>query len=107
MPNGLMPNGFYIMKYFIKIFGCQMNYSDAERAAAKLQEIGYKEASNDKEAHLIVLLTCSVRKSAEDRVYGAINNYHKKKQFPRLKTIVLTGCMANRPEVVKKADKAD
>jgi len=84
-----------------------MNYSDAERAATKLEEIGYKQALNDKEADLIVLVTCSVRKSAEDRVYGAINNYHKKKLYPKLKTIILSGCMANRPEVVKKADKAD
>jgi len=84
-----------------------MNYSDAERAAAKLEELGYKEASNDKDADLILLVTCSVRKSAEDRVYGAINNYHKKKLYPKLKTIILSGCMALRPEVVKKADKAD
>ena len=84
-----------------------MNYSDAERAAAKLEELGYKVASSDKDADLILLVTCSVRKSAEDRVYGAINNYHKKKLYPKLKTIILSGCMANRPEVVKKADKAD
>jgi len=84
-----------------------MNYSDAERAAAKLEELGYKVASNDKDADLILLVTCSVRKSAEDRVYGAINNYHKKKLYPKLKTIILSGCMALRPEVVKKADKAD
>jgi len=95
------------MKYYIKIFGCQMNYSDAERAAAKLEELGYKQASSDKDADLILLVTCSVRKSAEDRVYGAINNYHKKKLYPKLKTIILSGCMALRPEVVKKADKAD
>jgi len=84
-----------------------MNYSDAERAVAKLEELGYKQALNDKDADLILLVTCSVRKSAEDRVYGAINNYHKKKLYPKLKTIILSGCMANRPEVVKKADKAD
>jgi len=84
-----------------------MNYSDAERAAAKLEELGYKQALNDKDADLILLVTCSVRKSAEDRVYGAINNYHKKKLYPKLKTIILSGCMANRPEVVEKTDKAD
>jgi len=84
-----------------------MNYSDAERAAAKLEELGYRQASNDKDADLILLVTCSVRKSAEDRVYGAINNCHKKRLYPKLKTIILSGCMALRPEVVKKADKAD
>lgn len=84
-----------------------MNYSDAERFAAKLEELGYKEALNDKEADLIVLITCSVRKSAEDRVYGAINNYRKKKLYPKLKKIILSGCMALRPEVLKKKGKAD
>ena len=84
-----------------------MNYSDAERFAAKLDELGYSETSNDKEANLIVLITCSVRKSAEDRVYGAINNYRKKNLYPKLKKIILSGCMALRPEVLKKTDKAD
>ena len=84
-----------------------MNYSDAERVATKLEELGYKEASNDKEADLIMLVTCSVRKTAEDRVLGAINNYRKKKSYPKLKKIILTGCMANRPEVIKKVDKVD
>lgn len=84
-----------------------MNYSDAERFAAKLDELGYKETANDKEADLIVLITCSVRKSAEDRVYGAINNYRKKKLYPKVKKIILSGCMALRSEVLKKTDKAD
>jgi len=84
-----------------------MNYSDAERFAAKLEEIGYQKTAFEKQTDLIVLITCSVRKSAEDRVYGALNNYHKKKIYPRLKTIILSGCMALRPDVVKKSDKAD
>ncbi len=84
-----------------------MNYSDAERFASKLESMGYKKASSDKLADLIVLITCSVRKSAEDRVYGAINNYKKKKLYPKLKKVILSGCMALRPEVMKKTDKAD
>jgi tRNA-2-methylthio-N6-dimethylallyladenosine synthase len=94
-------------KYFIKTFGCQMNFSDSERIAAKLEEIGYKPASNDKEADLIILNTCSVRQSAEDRVWGAVNNYKKKKFYPRNPKIVITGCITKRKEVVKKMDKVD
>jgi tRNA-2-methylthio-N6-dimethylallyladenosine synthase len=95
------------MKYFIKTFGCQMNFSDSERIAGKLEEIGYKSASNDKEADLIILNTCSVRQSAEDRVWGAVNNYKKKKLYPRNSKIIVTGCIAKRKKVVEKMDKVD
>jgi len=37
-------------KYYIWVLGCQMNKSDAERTAAILDEIGYKEANGEKEA---------------------------------------------------------
>jgi len=79
-----------------------MNFSDSERLAAKLDEIGFKSALNDKEADLVFLNTCSVRKSAEDRVWGAVCNFHKPKLYPLEPKVIVTGCMAKRPEVVKK-----
>ena len=58
------------MKYYIKTFGCQMNYSDSERVAGMLKNMKIKEASDIKEAGLVIINTCGVRQMAEDRVYG-------------------------------------
>ncbi|MBD3359664.1 MAG: tRNA (N6-isopentenyl adenosine(37)-C2)-methylthiotransferase MiaB [Candidatus Buchananbacteria bacterium] len=95
------------MKYFIKIYGCQMNKSDAERVASLLQSIGYKATKTIDQADLIILVTCSVRQSAEDRVYGLMRQIKKLKAHnPQLK-IVLTGCMALRKESIKRLKDID
>jgi len=94
-----------MITHFIKVFGCQMNYSDAERISAYLEELGIKESEADlpaeaiAKAGLIIFVACGVRQSAEDRVYGQINNIHKK--YPK-KTIVLTGCLAHRKDVQRR-----
>jgi tRNA-2-methylthio-N6-dimethylallyladenosine synthase len=83
--------------YFIKTFGCQMNKNDSERITGWYENKGWKKAKKIEEADEIVINTCSVRQSAEDRVYGLINNLAKSKiQNPKSK-IVLTGCMLRYP----------
>jgi len=83
-----------------------MNKSDSERIAGMLENLGCKKASSECEADLVVLNTCVVRQSAEDRVYGKLKNLEKlKKPNPKLK-VAVTGCMASLyPEKIK--DKAD
>ena len=84
------------MKYKIVTFGCQMNKSDSERIAQVLESIGYKRASKEKEADLLVVNMCSVRQSAVDRVYGMAKKISKfKTQNSKLKTL-LTGCVSKK-----------
>ena len=84
------------MEYYIITYGCQMNKSDSERIASVLEEIGYKKASKESEADLIVVNMCSVRQSAVDRVYGLAQKFVKlKSQKSKVKTI-LTGCISKR-----------
>lgn len=73
-----------------------MNKSDSERIAGYLEKHGYGLAKSSAEADLVVLTTCGVRQSAEDRVYGLINKI--KKDNPKV-TVVLTGCLSNRQDV--------
>jgi len=74
-----------------------MNVSDAERITGWYKAKNWKESRTNKEADEIVIVTCSVRQTAEDRVYGLVNNLEKlKKQNPNLK-IILTGCMLRYP----------
>ncbi|MCJ7804783.1 MiaB/RimO family radical SAM methylthiotransferase [Patescibacteria group bacterium] len=84
-------------KYFIKTYGCQMNVSDSERIVGWYQQNGWQEAKSMREADEVVIVTCSVRQTAEDRVYGLINNIIKLKTKNSKLKIVLTGCMMRYP----------
>lgn len=80
------------MKYFIKTFGCQQNHADSERIVSYLKTQGMKPAKSYEKADYIVINTCMIRESAENRVYGLINNLNKQKGKRKFK-IILTGCM--------------
>ena len=92
-------------KVFIKTFGCQANKSDSERILGDYLARGFKETQNWRNADEIVLNSCSVRQSAEDRVRGFLVNLNKfistgNKNKPK---IILTGCMLhfNEEEIRK------
>lgn len=80
-------------KYFIKTFGCQQNVADSERIAAAFEARGMKPAKSYEEADYIVINTCMVRQSAEDRVYGLVKNLGKLKIENCKLKIIVTGCM--------------
>ena len=52
-----------------------MNTSDSERIATILENMGYTKSASENEADFIVLNTCSVRESAENRMYGKMRMY--------------------------------
>jgi tRNA-2-methylthio-N6-dimethylallyladenosine synthase len=80
--------------FFIKTYGCAMNYADANSIRNLLNQYGLKECNNWKNAAIIILVTCSIRQQAEDKVSGW-GIKAQKNQFNN-KTVVLTGCMAQR-----------
>jgi len=83
------------LKYFIWPLGCQMNKSDAERIESILKKLKYQKTLNDKEADLIVVIACSIRQSAVDRIYGKFKWWQKKQKKGELIT-VLTGCVLEK-----------
>jgi len=87
--------------YHIVVIGCQMNKSDSERIAGYLESRGYVRSERDG-ADLVVLTTCGVRQSAEDRIYGLAPRIKRKN--PKTK-IVLTGCLSLRKDVRERLDK--
>jgi len=83
-------------KYHIITLGCQMNKSDSERIAALLDGIGMEETSRPDDADLILMNSCSVRQTAEDRIFGLTHRFAALRESnPRL-VIGVTGCMAGR-----------
>jgi tRNA-2-methylthio-N6-dimethylallyladenosine synthase len=85
-----------------------MNHSDSERIAGFLSSQKFKETENINEADLVIFNTCGVRQMAEDRIYGQIHNLRIRNQKSGIKNqesrikIILTGCLANRPDVQKR-----
>jgi tRNA-2-methylthio-N6-dimethylallyladenosine synthase len=81
------------MKYHIWTEGCQMNVADSQRVGSALEHLGYSNTITIEEADVIVLNTCVVRQSAEDKAYGRLTSLQPlKKKNPNL-VINLMGCM--------------
>jgi len=80
-------------RYYVWTVGCQMNVSDSERLEAALQAVGYSPAARPEEASFIVLNSCSVRESAEERILGKLGELVRvKREWPDTR-VVLWGCM--------------
>jgi len=95
------------MKYYIKTFGCQMNFSDSERMKTFFEQNNFEPVAEISEADLIIFNTCGVRQMSEHKVYGHVHNVFKK-DSQRKKIIIITGCLAHREEFRKRlAKKAD
>ncbi|HYF65649.1 MAG TPA: tRNA (N6-isopentenyl adenosine(37)-C2)-methylthiotransferase MiaB [Herpetosiphonaceae bacterium] len=79
--------------YYVWTVGCQMNTADSERLESALQGVGYTPAAEAEDADFIVLNSCSVRASAEERIIGKITDIQRVKQERPDTKIVLWGCM--------------
>ncbi|HZM25246.1 MAG TPA: tRNA (N6-isopentenyl adenosine(37)-C2)-methylthiotransferase MiaB [Anaerolineales bacterium] len=89
------------MKYHIWTEGCQMNVADSQRVGSSLEHLGYTSTETIEEADVIVLNTCVVRQSAEDKALGRLSSLLPlKRQNPDL-VINLMGCLVG----VRGADK--
>lgn len=80
-------------RYYVWTVGCQMNVSDSERLEAALQSVGYTPADRPEAASFIVLNSCSVRASAEERIIGKLTDLQRVKRAQPDTRVVLWGCM--------------
>lgn len=80
-------------QYYIWTIGCQMNEADARRLAAHLEQRGYRPTTSAQSADLVVVNTCVVRQSAEDKALQRLFALrYLKKTRPHM-LIGLMGCM--------------
>lgn len=85
-------------KVYFEIYGCQMNINDADIIWSILKSHGYKHTQKVDDADIILLVTCSIRDNAEQKVWNKLemlNGIRKKKKKNSIK-IGLLGCMAER-----------
>ena len=91
------------MKYYhIWTIGCQMNVADSRRAAEGLERLGYRWTKRAEEADVVVLNTCVVRQSAEDKALGRLSSLKPlKKKHPEA-VIAVMGCLVDDVPALKQ-----
>lgn len=82
--------------YWITTFGCQMNKADSERMAGILEAMGYREATAELEADLVLYNTCTIRDNAEQKVYSYLGRQAQRKRANPHLTLVVAGCVAQQ-----------
>jgi tRNA-2-methylthio-N6-dimethylallyladenosine synthase len=103
------------LKYFSETYGCQMNIAESAAMVRTLEERGWRKAASIEAADLVIVNTCSVRRTAEQRVFGRLDllNALKRKAVARWNSaegegypfkILVAGCMASRLGGKLKAD---
>ena len=95
--------------YRIWTVGCQMNKADSERLGSALDQLGLKSVDNNQDADIVVLNSCVVRQSAEDRVIGNLNIAGSVKKKNPGQIVALMGCMvgAQTDELKKRFPYVD
>jgi tRNA-2-methylthio-N6-dimethylallyladenosine synthase len=92
-----------IRSYWIETYGCQMNTAESNALELQLKGAGLVPAKSAEDADCAILNTCSVRKSAENRIWGRLGLFAHIKTLHPL-TLIVTGCMAERLQEDLKDD---
>ena len=79
--------------YYIWTIGCQMNKADSQRLESALGQMGLSSTGSPRDADVVVLNSCVVRQSAEDRVIGMLSSLKPAKHRDPEKVVALMGCM--------------
>ncbi|MBC7356887.1 MAG: tRNA (N6-isopentenyl adenosine(37)-C2)-methylthiotransferase MiaB, partial [Desulfomicrobiaceae bacterium] len=81
------------MRFHSIVMGCQMNEADASWLSHALTARGWEEAGEE-DAHVFIVLTCSVREKPEHKVYSVLGRL-----APRLGAdgfVAVGGCVAQQ-----------
>ena len=88
---------FFLKKYFIKTYGCQMNVHESEKLAGMLESLGYVATDEYNDADIIVFNTCCIRDGVEHKIFANVGMLKKLSiKNPNL-IVAICGCMAQNP----------
>ncbi|MBN2477968.1 tRNA (N(6)-L-threonylcarbamoyladenosine(37)-C(2))-methylthiotransferase [Candidatus Micrarchaeota archaeon] len=82
------------MKVYIETYGCTLNQADTDIMAGILLKKGYSLVQNEKEADVVVLNTCTVKGSTENKILNRLKKIKKK--------TVVAGCLSVNEERIRK-----
>ena len=79
--------------YHLWTIGCQMNAADSERLGSALEHLGLMPVDKPGDADVVVLNSCVVRQSAEEKVVGTLTSWQPIKKKNPDQVFALMGCM--------------
>ncbi|OPY59274.1 MAG: (Dimethylallyl)adenosine tRNA methylthiotransferase MiaB [Pelotomaculum sp. PtaU1.Bin035] len=82
--------------YHIITFGCQMNEHDSEVLAGMLDSMGFYQADGVEGADIVLLNTCCVRETAENKVFSLLGRLRRLKEKKPGMIIGVGGCMSQQ-----------
>jgi tRNA-2-methylthio-N6-dimethylallyladenosine synthase len=82
--------------FLVRTFGCQMNKHDSERVAGMLHASGLIAVETPDLADVVVFMTCCVRESADERLYGQVASLKSVKSRRAGQLIAVGGCIGQR-----------
>ena len=86
-------------------YGCQMSERDAQTLTEITKKEGYTSSDELEDADLVIINTCCVRESAENKILGKIGELKKLKEInPKMK-IAISGCMVQQPGALERLQK--
>jgi tRNA-2-methylthio-N6-dimethylallyladenosine synthase len=97
-------------KYYIETYGCQMNVHDSERLAGLLDQAGYEPTTDDGDADVVLINTCSVRERAEEKLFTRLGEFHQRELETGERPIVaVAGCVAQQEgaHILKRSRSVD
>uniref|UniRef100_A0A9J2P9J3 CDK5RAP1-like protein n=1 Tax=Ascaris lumbricoides TaxID=6252 RepID=A0A9J2P9J3_ASCLU len=75
-------------------YGCQMNVNDMETVRSILFANKYLEVDDERKADVVLLMTCSIREGAEEKVWRVLKKLRRSAN--KQQTVGVLGCMAER-----------
>lgn len=78
------------MKFYIEVYGCQMNVYDSKRIIDTLVKSGFEQVEDSKDADILVFYTCNIREKAVQKLFSNIGFL----KTPKTKIIAVGGCVA-------------
>lgn len=93
------------LKYHIITMGCKQNENDSEKLSGMIENMGYTYVEGITSANLVVINTCCIRESAEEKVFGKIGEV-KNLRTKNNAVLAVGGCMMQEEHVVKKLNKS-
>ncbi|MBN2121960.1 tRNA (N(6)-L-threonylcarbamoyladenosine(37)-C(2))-methylthiotransferase [Candidatus Micrarchaeota archaeon] len=85
------------MKVWIETYGCTLNHADSDIIRGILEEAGH---TISKDAKLVILNTCSVKETTENKIISKISRLKKEG-----KKVIVAGCLGINEKRVRSADE--
>ncbi len=89
-------------RYHVITYGCQMNSHESEKIEGMLNLAGYSKTESPENADVLVVNTCCVRESAEEKIVSNIGALKKMKAEKPDMVIIVCGCMTQQKDLSKR-----